>query len=174
MSLSNQNIDYVLTSFDAGISPLQIYDALLSAGVTELEPNIILQCLRENGRLSQDDPQSYEYLGDLLLSYEPIRVKIWQRNQAPGSSTATQEGQGFDPPVSPTSTIACSPTSTTAWVDPGPTLPWDALADSFTMAAHNYRQPVPDICAVLRKNGYNVTQSQVLTSLNWQGVITGC
>ncbi len=166
MSLSNQNIEYVLTSFDAGSPPLRILDALLSAGVKGLEPNAILQCLRANGRLRDDDPQSYEYLGDLLLECEPIKVKIWQSNQAPGSSTATQESQGFDTPVPPTSTIA--------WVDPGPTMPWDTLADRFTLAAHNYRQSVPDICAVLRKNGYDVTQSQVLNSLNRQGVITGC
>lgn len=165
MSLSNQNIKYILTSFDAGISPFRIFNALLSAGVTGLEPNTILQCLRINGRLRNDDPLSYKYMGDLLLGCAPIKVKIWQHHQDSGSSTATQERQEFDTPIPPTSAIA--------WVDPGPTMPWDTLADSFTLAAHNYRRSVPDICAVLRKNGYNVIQLQVLSSLSRQGVITG-
>lgn len=164
MSLSDLNIKYVLTSFDAGISPLRILNALLSAGVTELEPITILQCLREKGRLSYDDPLSSASQDDLLRGCEPFYIQ--QPNHAPGSSTATQERQGFDTPT--------SPTSATALDDPGPTMLWDTLADTFTLAAHGYGQSVPKICALLRSHGFDVTQEQVLTSLIRQGAITEC
>lgn len=158
MSLSDQNIIYVLTLFDAGISPSQISNILLSAGLTELKLMTILWYLRKNGRLSDNDLLNYTSQDDLLQSCKS--------NYTAGCFNSMQTRQGFDTPD--------LSTSDTMWVDPGPTMPWDTLADRFTLAAHVNKKLPSEICALLRCNGYNVTQAQVLTSLNRQGVITGC
>lgn len=51
-----------------------------------------------------------------------------------------------------------------------PTLPWDAWADEFTLAAHHIKQSRQQISAGLGRAGYNTTVQLVEASLYKQGV----
>lgn len=55
-------------------------------------------------------------------------------------------------------------------VEMPPTLPWDAWADAFTLAAHHIRQSRQQILAALRRAGYTATLELVEYSLYKQGV----
>lgn len=61
-------------------------------------------------------------------------------------------------------------TTTPAGQDEAPRFPWDAQADSFSLAAHQTGQAAPQISQQLCLHGYSASTGEVLDSLRRQGV----
>lgn len=153
MSLSRENIQFILARFSAGIPPRQIlHDLQYRAYLPLINIAMVERCLCEHGHHLQEIPATSANQGE------------------PGPSTATQNALEF--PASP----AASGTFETDddLDDPGPTLPWDAQADEFTISAYRGGKSEDYIWVTLRRYGYDITRPEVVASLIKQGISAAC
>lgn len=146
MSLSRDNIQYILARFSAGIPSRQILNELqYRAYLPWINIVMVERCLRENGCLQELSATSANH-GEA------------------GPSTATQNAHQC--PASP----AVGTFETDNLHDPGPTLPWDAQADKFAISAYQGGKSEDYIWVTLRRYGYDITRPEVVASLIKQGI----
>lgn len=160
MQLNKSHVQYALAQFDAGVSPHQI---LLELQYRAFLPSInvatIERCIRDNGRVLTDQQQTGNATqGNQSLGINQVSHPLPPASQgAPGPSAATQEfGQ-----IPIEFTTKAFPSN----LGLGPTKPWDAQADKFTLAEYRAMKPVKEIWMSLRVHGYNITQLDILNSL---------
>lgn len=171
MLFSRGDIRYILSQSDAGVQPVQILNDLYRCGFPRwLELATIEKCLRDNGRkISNNHVPSNAAHGHGHQSHgagHASSSSASTNHVALGPSTANQQARQVS-----THPAVQKPT-TGALYDPGPTMSWDAQADRFTMSAHRYGKSAAEIWATLRRNGYDVAQTEVIASLAIQGVST--
>lgn len=171
MSLSKGNIQHVLNRFDAGVLPRQILNDLQCSGFfSRLKLSTLEQCLVENGRQMRNNQPSDAAQGDQSLSASRASTPPAPANQGasgPDPAAATEEARQV--PANP----VVQTCTTGALADRSPTISWTAQAEKFTMSAHRVGQTPAEICATLRRSGYNITGTEVVASLKRQGVLTG-
>lgn len=149
MPFNKTHVQYALAQFDRGVSPRQI---LVDLQYRDFLPSInaakIERCLRDNGR-------------------------VLQNNQRAGNA---RSGQNFPTGPAATASRGTFATVTTIkeddehhFVDPGPTMNWDVLADAFALAAYRAGKSGVEIWSILRTNGYDISRSEVVVNLVWQG-----
>lgn len=158
MSLNRENVQYILARFDVGIPPLQILNELqYLAYLPWINVTTVERCLCENGRRLQE-----------ILA--PSSSSSANNQGKPGPSmTATHHDRQI-PASRPATTVGRSETVDNLVVDPGPTLPWNSLADSFTISAYKCGKSEDHIWVTLRGYGYDITRPEVVASLIKQGI----
>lgn len=168
MALNRSHVEYVLAQFDIGVPPLQILSRLqYRAFLPSVTVVTIERCLRENGRVLNDQRAGNKPQGNRSIEIGHASTSFSLANHVgPGPSTLTQESSQ----LSARATMRTYATADEHFVNPAPTMQWDALADSFALAAHRARKPLHEILTMLRSNGYDITLEEVLTNLTRQGV----
>lgn len=149
MSFNSEHVQYILARFSAGVSSRQILDELqYRAYLPWINIATVERCLCENGRLPEIPTRSANQGG-------------------PGgpSTVATQNARR-----SPTSAGVGRFSNSDNLDDPGPTLPWDSLADNFAISAYRGGKSEDDIWVTLRNYGYDISRPEVVASLIKQGI----
>ena len=166
MSLNRENVQYILARFDAGIPPLQILNELqYLAYLPWINIGTVERCLCKNGRL-QEIPSP---LPSSSSSTTTTTTTTSNNQGRPGPSTSTYHDRQI-PTTSPAAAVGKVGTVVDNLEDPGPTLPWNSLADTFTISAYKCGKSEDDIWVTLRRYGYDITRPEVVASLIKQGI----
>ena len=143
MPFNKTHVQYALAQFDRGVPPHQIViDLQYRDFLPSINVGTIERCLRENGRVLKNDQQA--------------------GNTTQGNTRSGQFPTGA-------AAMGDSATGDDRFVNPGPTMQWDARADAFALAAYRAKKSGDEIWRMLRSNGYNITRAEVVTKLVRQG-----
>lgn len=167
--------NYTLYQYSDDKKVQEIYNALVEMGYNTLSIDIVENYI-----------ETYDGQG---LTWMPIqgieRYPISQNRRginSPANSRVFAASQASSQPWQPAAGPANRPNGETTQAAPSQTnnpanrtashMSWGPLAARFTIFAHRTGRSVPQILAQLRRNGYDVTVSDVAASLNQQGVYT--
>lgn len=152
-----ERVQYVLSQFDAGVSPPQILAQLRSTGYPTLQLVTIEQCLRSHGR-PVDGPNPTSRPSFTSNTFDAQGYQGQAINYAGDSFVrgSTAPRPAFNPPSN------FRPQSNQGR--------WDTAADSYAISAHREGRSVMEIWDGLRSAGYVVNAAEVAASLNAQGV----
>lgn len=169
MLFSKGDIQNILRQFDAGFQPVQILNELNRSGFPRsLELAAVEQCLRVNGRqISNNQPSNAAHGYQSHGAGHASSPSASTNHAASGPPAANQGARQVS------AYPAVQNSTTDALYDPGPTMTWNDQADRFTMSAHRFGKSVDEIWATLRSNGYDIAKTEVIASLNGQGVSRG-
>lgn len=143
MPFNKTHVQYTLAQFDRGFPPYQILaDLQYRDFLPSINVGTIERCLRDNGRVPKNDHEA---------------GKSTQGNSRSGQSPTGDAAMGN------------FATGDDRFVDPGPTMQWDARADAFALAAYRAKKSGGEIWAMLRSNGYDITRAEVVINLVRQG-----
>lgn len=187
--LDSRTVQYVLSRFDAGALPGQIFRALELSGGNFVPIDAIEECLRNNGRgqfnyQAGDAPRSHRETSRTSTSanYSSSNTYTGRQAYATGPTYADQHGSTLS-----TGTRASMPyTPYDQQRHPGrthastndssgslrPTLPRDMHADQIITSAYNNGLTVRETVDRLLRMGYAVTATEVVACLNAQGLGT--
>lgn len=160
--LMEENIDYVLDEFDAGVPLHLTLHELHRAGYESVTMTAIKECLLLYGRItSLNQP--------IVATREPsapstVPAHPFYHNPNNSDDARTQD------PLTPKPAVEVSAPSLNPNAEQAPSSAWDAEADEFAKSAHTEGQTVPQIAESLCRNGYSASVAQVATSLTSQGV----
>lgn len=169
MLLGREDVRNILRKFDAGFQPIQILNDLYRSGFSELvELAAVEQCLRDNGRQISNNQASNAAHGHQSHGVGHATSPSASTNHAASGPPAANQGA-----LQVSAYAAVQNTTTGALYDPGPTLTWNDQADRFTISAHRFGKSVDEIWVTLRNNGYDIAKTEVMASLNGQGVLRG-
>lgn len=143
MPFNKIHVQYTLAQFDRGVPPHQILaDLQYRDFLPSINVGTIERCLRDNDRVLKNDQEA---------------GKSTQGNSRSGQSPTGDAAMGN------------FATGDDRFVDPGPTMQWDARADAFALAAYRAKKSGDEIWAMLRSNGYDITRAEVVINLVRQG-----
>ena len=150
---TTENVQYVVSQFDAKVPPAKILTHLQSSGYDTVQRTNIEQCLRANGRvLDGSDPRASHSC--ITETFDAGNFKGKSTSLARNSPVIV-DNQGSEAASRPQSYQRRR---------------WDSAADKYVMNAHHDGRSVVDIWGDLRRDGYDVKLSGVAVSLNSQGV----
>lgn len=185
--LDSRTVQYILSQFDAGVLPNQIFRALESSGGNFVAIGAIEECLRNNGRgvfnyQASDAPRFNRELSRASTSLNHSTSNAYTGSQAyaTGPTYAAQYGStlstgtrasmldnSYDQQRHPGRNQA--PTN-----DPSgslrPALPRDIHADQIITSAYNNGLTVRETVDRLLRMGYAVTATEVVACLSAQGL----
>lgn len=169
MLFSREEVQYILSQFDAGVRPIEILNDLYHSGWPYwLKLATIEQCLRVNGRRNSNDiPSDEAHDHQSHGANRASDPRPLNNHATPGTPAVNQEARQVS------ANPAVQNSTTDALYDPGPTMTWDAQADRFTMSAHRVGKSEAEIWTTLRSNGYDIAPTEVTASLDRQGVSAG-
>lgn len=162
MPLTRTHVEYVLTQFEAGVSPQQILIGLqYRAFLPSINLATIERCLRENGRLPENcRPDSAAQGNQTPGAGGGRNPPLLVNGVTPDPSMTTE--QAHQSPASPVAQTS----ATGNLVDLGPTtLEWDAQAERSAIAAYRSGQSIEEILLTLRSRGYDIAQAELIVSL---------
>lgn len=150
---TTENVQYVVSQFDAQVPPAKILSQLQSSGYDTVQRTNIEQCLRANGRvLDGSDPRARHF-----CTADPFDARDFKGKSTnlARNSPVVVGNQG--------SAAASRPQNYQR-------REWDSAADRYVINAHRDGRSVVDIWGDLRRDGYGVKVSEVAASLKSQGV----
>lgn len=160
--LSEENIDYVLDEFDAGVELNLILNELHVAGYVGVTITAIQECLQLYGRIASLNQPIVAARGQSAQSAAPANA--FQQNPNNPDDSRTHD------PLTPPEALEVPALRWNSPVEQASSFSWDAEADEFAKGAHSRGLTVPEIAASLCRNGYSASTAQVVASLNGQGV----
>lgn len=190
-NLDFRTVQYILSQFDAGVLPGQIFRALESSGGNFVSIQAIEECLRNNGR-GQFNYQAK----DALRSHreEPSRASSSANHSSSNAYTGSQAyatgstyaDQQHGSALYPGTRAAMPYTPYDQQRHPGrtqastvnysgslrPTLPRDGHADQLIISAYQEGITVRETVNRLMRAGYAVTATEVVAFLNANGLGT--
>lgn len=174
MLFSKGDVQNILRQFDAGLKPVRILNELNRSGFPgSLELAAVEQCLRDNGRQisTNKQPSNAAHGHQSHGAGHASNSFASSSHAAPGPPAANQKVRQLSLSAHPA--VRNSTTDNDALYDPGPTMTWNDQADRFTISAHRFGKTVDEIWATLRSNGYDIAKTEVIASLNGQGLSKG-
>lgn len=176
MLFSKEDVQNILRQFDAGLKPVRILNELNRSGFPgSLELSAVEQCLRDNGRQisTNKQPSNAAHGHQSHGAGHASNSFASSSHAAPGPPAANQKVRQLSLSAHAAVRNSITTDDAHALYDPGPTMTWNDQADRFTISAHRFGKTVDEIWATLRSNGYDIAKTEVIASLNGQGLSKG-